>query len=162
MRQATRVLGVFAVLGLLAADTPQDPGDLLTVTRKTTKLRSQKRSFAPAVTDRKAGDKVAFVKQEGAWLAVKFGTSEGWLHETDISKKSDVRLSGQGVRENYSASETAAAKKGFNPQVEKQYRLDNPDLEKSFRLVDQLQARSVPEAELRTFLQAGGLLQEGS
>ena len=46
--------------------------------------------------------------------------------------------------------------------MEKQYRLDNPDLEKSFRLVDQLQARSVPEAELRTFLQAGGLLQEGS
>jgi len=161
MRPAIRVLGVFAVLGLMAADVPQDPGDLLTVTRKTTKLRSQKRSFAPAVADLQEGDKVSFEKKEGAWLAVKFGAIAGWLHETDVTAKSDVRLSGQGVRETYSTSETAAAKKGFNPQVEKQYRQDNPNLEQAFKLVDALQARTVPEAELREFLIAGHLLKEG-
>ena len=161
MRPATRVLGVLAVLGLMAADVPQDPGDLLTVTRKTTKLRSQKRSFAPAVADLQEGDKVAFEKKEGAWLAVKFGSTSGWLHETDVTAKSDVRLSGQGVRESYSTSETAAAKKGFNPQVEKQYRQDNPNLEQAFKLVDALQARTVPEPELREFLVAGHLLKEG-
>jgi hypothetical protein len=161
MRLAPRVLGVFAVLALLAADAPQDPGDVLTVTRKTTKLRAQKRSFAPAVADLAEGDKVVFVQKEGAWLSVKSGQITGWLHETDVTAKSDVRLSGQGVRESYSTSETAAAKKGFNPQVERQYRQNNPNLERGFQLVDQLQARSVPEAELRQFLSEGGLLQEG-
>lgn len=161
MRKATRVLGVTAALLMLTASVPQDPGDLLTVTRKTTKLRSQKRSFAPAVADLAEGDKVAFQKKDGAWLAVKFGAIEGYVHESDVTTKSDVRLSGQGVRETYSTSETAAAKKGFNPQVEKQYRNDNPNLEKAFQLVDQVQARSVPEPELRKFLVDGRLLKEG-
>lgn len=161
MRQAIRALGLGAVLALLAADVPQDPGDILTVTRKTTKLRSQKRSFAPAVADLKEGDKLAFQSKEGAWLAVKFGNVAGWLHETDVSTNQDVRLSGQGVRETYSTSETAAAKKGFNPQVEKAYRQNNPNLEKAFLLVDQVQARAVPEPELRAFLVAGRLLREG-
>lgn len=161
MRKATRVLGLCAVLGLLAADVPQDPGDILTVTRKTTKLRTQKRSFAPAAAELQEGDKLSFQNKEGAWLAVKFGNVAGWLLQSDVSSNPDVRLSGQGVRETYSTSETAAAKKGFNPQVEKTYRQNNPDLEKAFALVDQLQARAVSEPELRDFLQAGRLLQEG-
>ncbi|MCA8964973.1 MAG: hypothetical protein KDC48_08795, partial [Planctomycetes bacterium] len=61
----------------------------------------------------------------------------------------------------YSASETSAARKGFNPQVERQYRTSNPNLEAAFKLVDRLQARATPEAEVRAFLQAGGLLKEG-
>lgn len=161
MRQLFRVIGLAAVLALLAADAPQDPGDLLTVTRKATKLRSQKRSFAPAVADLAEGDKLAFQSKDGAWLAVKFGATAGFVHATDVSANPDVRLSGQGVRENYSTSETAAAKKGFNPQVEKNYRQNNPNLEAAFKLVDRLQERGVPEAELRTFLAEGGLMQEG-
>jgi hypothetical protein len=161
MRQATRVLGLCAVLSLFAADVPQDPGDVLTVTRKTTKLRSQKRSFAPAVADLAEGDKLVFEQKDGAWLAVKFGQKAGFVHQTDVSTNPGVRLSGQGVRENYSTSETAAAKKGFNPQVEKQYRTNNPNLEQAFKLLDQLEAAGVPEADLRTFLSDGKLLQEG-
>jgi hypothetical protein len=161
MHKSARLVGAVAIVALLAADVPQDPGSTLTVTRKTTKLRAQKRSFAPAVADLKEGDKVAFDKRDGAWLAVKFGAIAGWLHETDVTAKSDVRLSGEGVRENYSASETAAAKKGFNPQVEERYRRENPDLAKAFALVDALQAREVPDAELREFLTAGRLLKEG-
>jgi hypothetical protein len=161
MRMVTRVIGLAAVLALLAADTPQDPGDVLTVTRKTTKLRAQKRSFAPAVADLAEGDKLAFEQKDGAWLGVKFGDKGGWIHQTDVSTNPDVRLSGEGVRETYSTSETAAAKKGFNPQVERQYRQNNPNLEQAFRLVDRLQTRSVPEADVRAFLAEGRLLPEG-
>jgi uncharacterized protein YgiM (DUF1202 family) len=161
MSMATRALGCCAVLVLLAADVPQDPGDILTVTRKTTKLRSAKRSFAPAVADLKEGDKLTCQGKEGAWLSVAFGDQKGWLHETDVTTRTDVRLSGEGLRESYSTSETAAAKKGFNPQVEKQYRQDNPSLERAFALVDQLQARTLGDDELRAFLVAGRLLQEG-
>ena len=160
MRPARRLLGLLVVLSLLAADTPQDPGATLTVTRKTTKLRAAKRSFAPAVAELSEGDKLAFDRREGAPLAARFQQVTGWLHESDASPNRDVRLSGEGVRETYTASETSAARKGFNPQVEKAYRTGNPNLERAFQWVDKLQARLVPEAELRSFLVEGGLLQE--
>lgn len=160
MRPAYRLLGVLVALSLLAADTPQDPGATLTVTRKTTKLRAQKRSFAPAVAELAEGDKLAFERRDGAWLAARFQQAQGWLHESDVSANRDVRLSGEGVRETYTASETSAARKGFNPQVEKAYRTGNPGLERAFQLVDRLQARLVPEAALRGFLSEGGLLAE--
>lgn len=160
MRLLARTVGLMAVLSLLAADAPQGPGDTLVVTRKTTKLRSQKRTFAPAVADLKEGDKIAFQKKEGAWLSVKFDKVTGWLHEGDVSAKADVRLSGDGMRESYSTSETSAARKGFNPQVEKQYRDSNPNLERAYQLVDQLQGRAVPEAEIRSFLVTGKLIRE--
>jgi hypothetical protein len=147
-------------LGMLAAGA-QDQGATLTVTRKTTKLREQKRLFAPAVAELKEGDKLALERKEGAWLAVTFAKLHGWLHESDVSTKPEVRLSGEGVRENYTASETAAARKGFNPEVEQAYRSQKPELEAAFRLVDRLQAREVSEDVLRAFLVAGGLLKEG-
>lgn len=162
MHPLVRLLGLGALLSLLVASTPQDPGSVLTVTRKTTKLRAQKRSFAKPVADLKEGDQLVFQQREGAWLAAKLGAVTGFVHETDVSNKSSVRLSGQGMRESYSTSETAAARKGFNPQVEKEYRDSNPNLEAAFKLVDQLQARSVTEDAIRAFLVAGRLLQEGN
>ena len=143
---------------LISSGTPQDT---LTVTRKTTKLREYKRLFAPAVAELHEGDRLALDRKEGAWLAVTFAALKGWLHETDVSSKADVRLSGEGVRETYTASETSAARKGFNPQVEKTYRNSKPELERAFRLVDRLQARAVAEEDLKRFLIDGGLLKEG-
>jgi hypothetical protein len=58
------------------------------------------------------------------------------------------------------ASETSAARKGFNPQVEKSYRTKKPALEAAFRLVDRLQARGLTDDDVRAFLAAGGLLGE--
>lgn len=161
MKPFPRALGLLVCLALLAAGARQDPGAALTVTRKTTKLREQKRLFAPALAELHEGDKLALERKEGAWLAVSFAKLRGWLHETDVSSNPEVRLSGEGVRENYSASETAAARKGFNPEVEKAYRTKKPELEPAFRLVDRLQAREVSEDVLRAFLVAGGLLKEG-
>jgi hypothetical protein len=162
MKLPTRALALIGILSLLAADTPQDPGATLTVTRKTTKLRAQKKLFAPSVAELHEGDKLTLAQREGAWLSVHFGKLDGWLHETDVSANPEVRLSGEGVRETYSASETSAARKGFNPTVEKNYRNENPNLEAAFQLVDKLQARAVPEAEVRKFLVDGGLLKEGN
>lgn len=164
MKRFPRAPGIFLapllLLPLLAMGAQQRDATL-TVTRKTTKLREQKRLFAPAVAELHEGDKLALEKQEGAWLAVSFAQLRGWLHETDVSSKPEVRLSGEGVRESYSASETAAARKGFNPDVERAYRADKPQLESAFKLVDRLQAREVSDEVLRAFLVAGGLLKEG-
>jgi len=139
----------------------QAKGDTVTVTRKTTKLRNAKRTFAPSVADLQEGDRLLVDAAEGAWFEVTFtapaGSLKGFVHGGDVSKKKDVRLSGDGVRENYSASEAAAARKGFNPDVEREHRTNNPALEPAFDRVDAIQARIVTDAELLAFLSAGGL-----
>lgn len=159
MKHATWPLALLALGALLAAGASA-PDDTVTVTRKTTKLREAKRLFAPAVAELHEGDKLVLEKKEGAWLAVQFKDVKGWLHETEVSAKPDVHLSGEGVRETYTSSETSAARKGFNPEVERSYRGKNPSLEAAFRLVDRLQARAVGDDDLRAFLAAGGLLGE--
>jgi hypothetical protein len=158
---ANRLPLVVPVLLLLAAGPiPQDAGDTLVVTRKETRLRAGKRLFAPPVADLREGDKLAMLARQGAWLQARYQTFTGWLHETDVSARLDVRLSGEGVRETYTASEAAAARKGFNPQVERGYRASNPALEAAFAKVDRIQARRVDEQQVRTFLQEGGLWRE--
>lgn len=146
-----------ALICLGAGSIPQSQGDPLIVTRKQTKLRAQKRAFAPGVQDLVEGDKLEFLAKEGAWISARYQQTTGWLHGSDVTERKDVRLSGQGVRETYSAAETGAAKKGFNPQVERQYRLDNPALDAAFAKVDALEKVRVDDTELRTFLEQGGL-----
>ena len=80
------------------------------------------RLFAPAVCDLREGDRLVQVAQEGAWFNATFKSKTGWVHQSDVTTKEGVRLSGEGVSERYSASESAAARKGFTPQVEQEYR----------------------------------------
>lgn len=145
------------ILALAAGHVPQSRGDTLTVTRKTTKLRTQKRLFAAALAELVEGDRLAVEQKEGPWYQAKYRELVGWLHETDVSTNKDVRLSGEGMRENYSASETSAARKGFNPQVEKEFRNGRPSLEAAFQLLDAIQSRVVGEDRLMRFLSEGGL-----
>lgn len=149
------------VLCLAAGNVPQGQGSTLIVTKKETKLRTQKRALSTPVCDLKEGDKLTLKEKDGVWFAVGFQEKSGYVHSSDVTDKKDVRLSGQGVRENYSASEQAAARKGFNPQVEKEYRGQNPNLEPAFKTVDAIQAKKVSDAELERFLKEGGLLKEG-
>ncbi|MEZ6016553.1 MAG: hypothetical protein R3F49_15660 [Planctomycetota bacterium] len=160
---ALALLGV-ASAGSLALAV-QAKGDTLTVTRKVTKLRNAKRAFATAVADLAEGDRVVVVKKDGAWFEVTFSPAgevaptplAGFVHAGDVSAKKDIRLSGEGVRETYTSSEAAAARKGFNPEVEREHRANNPDLDAAFQQVDAIQARAVSDAELMDFLTAGGL-----
>jgi hypothetical protein len=141
----------------------QGKGDTLTVTRKAAKLRNAKRTFAPAVADLVEGDTLVVEAAAGAWFSATYtaasGPVTGFVHKGDVSTKKEIVLSGEGVRENYSTSEAAAARKGFSPQVEREHRANNPSLETAFQAVDQIQARVVTDAEVFAFLVEGGLVE---
>lgn len=139
---------------------PQDPGDPLIVTKKTTKMRKAKRLYAPGVQDLVEGDKVALVKREGSWCLVTYQEAEGWLHESDLTAKLDVKLSGEGVREDYTAAETSAARKGFNKDIEANYK-NKRGLGAAYRIVDAIQARILDEALLVEFMKEGKLIEGG-
>ena len=159
MVQKLSRLGWLAALALClaAGHVPQDRGAALTVTKKETKLRTQKRALAPAVCGLVEGDQVKLRDKDGVWFSVEFKDKVGFIHSSDVTDKKDVRLSGVGVREVYTATEQSAARKGFNPQVEREYRDQNPNLEPAFRSVDEIQKKALPEAEIVEFLRAGRL-----
>lgn len=156
----SRALSIALAVALSASALGPQDGETLTVTKKSTRMRNAKRLYGPAVAELKEGDRLILIERDAPWCRVRFQGAEGWIHETDVSPKTDVRLSGQGVRENYTVAETAAAKKGFNKEVEKTYQDEHPDLKPAFQKVDRVEARAVPENVLVSFLRAGGLLNE--
>ncbi len=160
-RRATLVVGALPILLCLAAgpSAPQQ-GATLTVTKKVTKLREQKRMLSTAVAELKEGDRLVQNEKSGAWIRATRDRVTGWIHQSDVTERQDVRMSGEGVRENYSASDTAAARKGFNPEVEKRYRETSPGLAAAFAIVDRIQGRKPSEASVATFVRDGKLHEE--
>lgn len=144
----------------LAAGPSAFQGKTLTVTKKETKLRKDKRAFAPSVADLREGDRLTSNQQDGAWYFANYKELAGWIHQSDVSTNKEVRLSGQGVREQYSATEAEAARKGFNPEVERQHRADHPALAAAYAKLDAIQGRVLKDEEVERFLREGKLLQE--
>jgi hypothetical protein len=151
------LVALLAAALCLAAGPSALQGKTLTVTKKETRLRKDKRMFAPAVAVLREGDRLTETRQEGPWRLANWKNAQGWIHESDVSSNPAVRLSGQGVRETYSPSEAAAARKGFNPEVERQYKQDHPALQAAFDKVDEIQKRTLSEDQVLQFRRAGRL-----
>jgi len=69
--------------------------------------------------------------------------------------------SGQGqLRSGASEDELTLAGKGFNAQVEKEYRQRNSDLD--YRAIDRMEGLTVTSAEVQRFLREGNLGKGGA
>ncbi len=102
------------------------------------------------------GAKVETGDEDGSW--VKISSPSGWIPKTAVTKHSvdvnaDAKFSGQGA----SRDEVALAGKGFNPQVEAQYKRDNPNLAAAYSKVDWVESQTVPLPQLNAFAAAGKL-----
>lgn len=102
------------------------------------------------------GSKVETAGEEGSW--VKISSPNGWIPKTSITKRSvdvntDQKFSGRGA----SHDETALAGKGFNPQVEAEYKRDNPSMVSSYSKVDWLESQTIPLPVLQLFAASGKL-----
>ena len=54
------------------------------------------------------------------------GTFTGFVHQGDVSERRDVRLSGQGVRENYTAAEAAALRQKIRTRSTRLSQVQHP------------------------------------
>lgn len=102
------------------------------------------------------GAKVETSGEEGSW--VKISSPSGWIPRTAITKhkvdvNADAKFSGRGA----SHDETALAGKGFNPQVEAEYKRQNPNMAAAYSKVNWLEAQTVPLPQLNAFAAAGKL-----
>lgn len=142
----------FAVLAWAATEQ-------LNVQVRTAKVRSKPSFLGAPVGDLAYGATVTVQGRQGPWVQVTGpGKVTGWLHESALTQKKVAMQAGGGaVGTGASGSEVALAGKGFNAQVEKEYRLENKDLD--YTWVDRMEKTVVTAAEAERFLGEGQIRQ---
>jgi hypothetical protein len=126
------------------------------------KLRADPSFLGKIIGSVAYGDSVTVVRQQDPWIFVstKTGQLSGWIHNSALTEKEIVLRAGDAnVQKTASQREIALAGKGFNPQVENEYKKRNPNLD--FQLIDRMEKIVVSDEEIRQFMMDGRLSPEG-
>lgn len=140
------------VPGLLSAE-------VLSVQVKQTYLRSKPSFLGNSITKLVYAQQVEDKKVQNGWhfvTSLKSGVS-GWVHQSALSEKTIVLNSSQKLsNSSVSQSEILMAGKGFNKQVEAEYKKQNSKL--NFTLVDKVEkSNNISTAKLIRFAKNGKL-----
>ena len=127
---------------------------------QTTYVRKEPKFYSPAVATLQAGESVTQIASEGGWFKVRTAKGvEGWLHSSAVQTgKFAVAAVDQSLKTRATAEEVALAGKGFNKQVEEEYKSRKGV---SFAEVDRMLKIKVSPDELRRFLMEGRLADFG-
>ncbi len=103
------------------------------------------------------GVSVEVLKQQGDWMQVKTLQGQtGWMHKSALTtKKISMSAGTTTAKTGASSDELALAGKGFNAQVESEYKAKNKNL--NFAAVDRMEKIKIAPPEMQTFLAAGGV-----
>ena len=119
-----------------------------------------KPSFLSSIEGQVAyGDRVSVLQERSGWMEISFKGKTGWIHGSALTQKKVVLQSGdQDTVRNASGEELALAGKGFNAEVEAEYKTRNPEAD--FAAVDRMEKIRVTPEEACDFLQEGGVIQD--
>jgi uncharacterized protein YgiM (DUF1202 family) len=106
------------------------------------------------------GQSVEVVSSQGAWHQVRTAEGRGgWMHDSSLTAKRVSTQSGGSVRAGASGDEMALAGKGFNRDVEAQFKAAHVDAD--FAWVDRMATMKASEEEIGRFVKSGDLKQPG-
>ncbi|MFH0907728.1 MAG: SH3 domain-containing protein [bacterium] len=129
----------------------------MSVQVKAGQLRVSPSYLGKVTGDLAYGDQVTILKEQGEWMQVQTQTGQtGWMHLSALSKKKIVLSSGTTTAQtSTSGEEMALAGKGFNSDVEAQFKSQNKDID--FTWIDKMEKIKVDPQEAVIFLKEGGL-----
>ena len=146
--------GLVALAVMLATGAA---AEMMSVQVRESAVRATPSFLGQVVTSLSYGTKVTVVEKTAAW--VKVSTAEGvsgWMSQSALTPKRIVMTAGQGEVETGASSEDLAlAGKGFNSDVEAQFKSRNSEI--NFSAVDRMEKRSVSKDEMIRFLREGGV-----
>ena len=100
------------------------------------------------------GDQVDVQQQQGDWMQVNTKGQQGWVHNSALTTKSvSVGGGGKDAQLKASGKEVALAGKGFNAEVEAQYRKGHQNA--NYAAVDQMEGVRISPQEMVAFLEQG-------
>ena len=114
------------------------------------------------VAIRTYADRVMVVEQKNGWSRILSSppVSGGWIHTSALTPKKIVLSAGQDdVTHAASRDELALAGKGFNRQVESEFKSQNPDFD--YMWIDRMEQFVVSQTQIERFVADGGLTPEG-
>jgi hypothetical protein len=122
-----------------------------------TRLLKKPTSFSPVAATLNYRTAVEVVSKQGGFYCVQTKQGRGYISEASLTVKQpkfSSKLSGEYV----SSEEVATATKGFNAQVESEYRKSNPNLQ--YAVVDQIESHTHyanPQTAFSAFRKQGKL-----
>lgn len=134
----------------------------MSVQVRETQIRATPDYFGKIIGKASYGDRVAVEDKKDGWKKVRLkkGGLTGWLNSSALSEKEIKMAAGErGVKETASSSELQLAGKGFNPEVEREFKNRNKEI--SFQWVDRMEKINISQAEKQKFAKAGELKPEG-
>ncbi len=150
-RKAVLTAGVLAVFCLAAA------ADVLVVKIQSTQIRAQAQFCAPVGAGLKAGDALTQIGVSGAWIQVRTAAGlSGWIHQSAVEvPRYALTAAAGGTRTQATAAEAALAGKGFNKQVEENFRAGHAEAD--YAAVDRMLQNKMLWSQLKEFLDQGRL-----
>jgi hypothetical protein len=104
------------------------------------------------------GDRVEVLEQKDLWMKVQALESKatGWIHVSALtSKKILLKAGKEDVEQAATSDELALAGKGFNQEVEKEFKAKNPHLD--YTWINEMENMIVSREQMVTFLAEGEL-----
>jgi hypothetical protein len=151
MRKLLLVLLAMLSVSLLSAQTV---GDERAISVREAQLRTAPVFLSGVVARLPYGVLVEIAEVGEGWFLVRAVESgdEGWITASAVEPPESLNLgAGDGDRGNTTTREIALAGRGFNEQIESEYKDEN-DLD--FSLVDQMEQFVLPPEQLAEFLAA--------
>jgi len=103
------------------------------------------------------GDQVEIQQTQGAWSKVAGAGTSGWMHTSALSSKKIVLAAGQEqAKVAASGDELALAGKGFNSDVEAQFKAGHKDID--FTWINRMEKIRIPAAKMQVFLKDGDVM----
>jgi len=101
------------------------------------------------------GERITVLAEQSGWARVKVAAGEGWVNLSALSARQIALQAGsQSVGTGASSGEVALAGKGFNQEVEDQYRSETS---LDYAWVDRMAGFAVSPEQVLAFLQQGAL-----
>jgi SH3-like domain-containing protein len=104
-------------------------------------------------------DKVTVAQKQGEWMQVTTPAgASGWIHQSALSsKRIELKAGSENVQTGASGEELALAGKGFNSDVEADFKKRNQNVD--FTWIDRMEKIKIGPQEIIDFLNRGGLAQ---
>ena len=157
-RKAQRTFALMAALAVLAGAAAF--AEQVHVQIANAKLKKAPQWFAATVAEPALGNPLDVVKKTGDWYQVKAGDTTGWIHKSAVTAKKAKKSRASTVGSTKtSAEDITLAGKGFN-ELEAGYRKNGENV--NLEAIDAMEARSVDETKLMSFLRKGALLPKSA
>lgn len=150
----TLIYSALSLFFLILTATWAQSGEM-SIQVRSGQLRSEPAYLSQVTGNVSYADRVTVIESRSPWVRVRHNNRTGWIHESALTRQR-LALSAGGQRAGGAGDdEIALAGRGFNAEVESEFRRDHADL--NFAEIDRMERMAIPLARINQFLATGQL-----